>query len=291
ASARRDGGRRHAQLPAQSVGGGKACGLGCGERIATLPAGRSVQHRRRRPPVPGTELRGALRVHRSRSAIWRFHHRQAGIQQRLQHRALPRGEGRRVRPGFRGKRAKQVALALVQHHRLREMGGVRSPFSRAANAISARQQPLQVELDLLPRLQVDDRTPTHPHGSLLPRSLASQARQYDDAKSGAEARHAWGSKMKKPLDPAVANELLDRLASDDAFRDLFSSDPPAALSSLGNEVSAEETLSCRRTNVLASKDEIASARDALRTRLTGHATGAMTVIFSFEAGAPDKRLA
>ncbi|KAF1700553.1 NHLP-related RiPP peptide [Pseudoxanthomonas suwonensis] len=97
--------------------------------------------------------------------------------------------------------------------------------------------------------------------------------------------------MKKPLDPAVANELLDRLASDDAFRDLFSSDPRAALSSLGHEVSAEETLACMRTNVLASKDEIASARDALRTRLTGHATGAMTVIFSFEAGAPDKRLA
>lgn len=86
------------------------------------------------------------------------------------------------------------------------------------------------------------------------------------------------------MDPAVVDELLDRLSSDDDFRDLFASDPRAALAEVGHVADANDPLLCAQTTTLASKEEIAAARAALQEHLTDHAAMAMGVIFNFEAG-------
>ncbi len=94
-----------------------------------------------------------------------------------------------------------------------------------------------------------------------------------------QGEHAMPS---QPMDPSIIDELLHRLSSDDTFRALFASDPRAALASLGYTPPAEDPLLCAQTTVLASKEEIAAARDALRAHLGSNAI--MSVIFNFEAG-------
>lgn len=75
-----------------------------------------------------------------------------------------------------------------------------------------------------------------------------------------------------PLAPEVADRLLDLLASDDEFRDLFARDPAAALVKAGYDASAAEDLKLLHSRLqvggLASKDAIASARDEIRSSLT-----------------------
>lgn len=86
-----------------------------------------------------------------------------------------------------------------------------------------------------------------------------------------------------PLDPQIADKLLDLLSTDDAFRELFSSDPQAALAQAGYRPvqggsaarSASDTSiagmafgGCCTVKELASKEAIAGARDAIRTMLT-----------------------
>ncbi|HEY0335018.1 MAG TPA: NHLP-related RiPP peptide [Stenotrophomonas sp.] len=94
------------------------------------------------------------------------------------------------------------------------------------------------------------------------------------------------------LDPAIATELLSRLAEDDSFRDLFSRDPGQALRQLGlSDEAAEAALagqSCLRTTQLASKEEIAKAKEALMDSLT--ASAAHTVVYAFESGEVASRL-
>jgi putative modified peptide len=70
--------------------------------------------------------------------------------------------------------------------------------------------------------------------------------------------------MAGTLKPDVADKLLDKLATDDNFRDLFSKNPEAALKQVGHTGAA----ACMRCKKLAGKDAIAKSRDALRTMLT-----------------------
>ena len=92
------------------------------------------------------------------------------------------------------------------------------------------------------------------------------------------------NQARAPMDPAVVDALLERLSGDDAFRELFATDPRKALAQVGHHAAADDPLLCAQTTVLASKEEIAAARDALRSHLTAHAAMAMGVIFNFEAG-------
>ena len=68
------------------------------------------------------------------------------------------------------------------------------------------------------------------------------------------------------LTSAHAHALLDRLSTDDLFRELFKRDAPAALRSIGVP---EEAALCLATRNLASKETIAAARDAMTRQLTG----------------------
>ena len=87
-----------------------------------------------------------------------------------------------------------------------------------------------------------------------------------------------------PLHPTIADKLLDLLSTDDDFRELFSSDPQAALAQVGYRPeqegsearSASDTFAaggkalggCCTVKELASKEAIAEARDAIRSMLT-----------------------
>lgn len=92
------------------------------------------------------------------------------------------------------------------------------------------------------------------------------------------------------MDPAIADTLLRRLSSDDDFRALFAADPRSALVEIGHEPSGDAPLLCAQTTVLAPKEEIAAARQALHAHLTDHCAMAMSVIFSFEAGKIEESL-
>lgn len=59
-----------------------------------------------------------------------------------------------------------------------------------------------------------------------------------------------------------AAKLLDLLSSDDVFREQFASDPVASLRSLGIDC-GDDPPPCGIVDVLASKEEIAQAREKL----------------------------
>ena len=66
--------------------------------------------------------------------------------------------------------------------------------------------------------------------------------------------------------------LLDKLGSDDKFRELFQTNPRAALASVGHgearEGGAKEGLwMCVATRELASKEQIKASREVLRNQL------------------------
>ncbi|GAB3511884.1 NHLP-related RiPP peptide [Pseudoxanthomonas daejeonensis] len=74
-----------------------------------------------------------------------------------------------------------------------------------------------------------------------------------------------------PLPPDVAERLLDLLSTDDEFRQLFAKDPVSALLKAGYKPSDEDLKQLRsnmKVGSLASKDEIASGRDELKSSLT-----------------------
>ena len=85
-----------------------------------------------------------------------------------------------------------------------------------------------------------------------------------------------------PLDPKVADRLLDLLGSDNAFRRLFKKDPQAALAQVGHaEAKAvlaarkagapaptQSTASCCQVARIAPKATIVRARDELKAMLT-----------------------
>lgn len=83
------------------------------------------------------------------------------------------------------------------------------------------------------------------------------------------------------LTPSQAVLLLDHLINDAAFRTLFTSDPIAALASIG--IVAEGCTDCLSVDVLASPEELQAVRAELEAYLSG-STSSMHVIFAFEAG-------
>lgn len=73
-----------------------------------------------------------------------------------------------------------------------------------------------------------------------------------------------------PLDPQVADRLLDLLSSDDAFRSLFMSNPREALAQVGfvNETELASPHFCfGGISKLASKAQIAGAQEEIRKML------------------------
>ena len=85
-----------------------------------------------------------------------------------------------------------------------------------------------------------------------------------------------------PLDPKVADKLLDLLSTDNAFRRLFKKDPQAALAQVGHPEAkaavaalkkggtapALTTASCCQLTSIAPKATIIRAREELKTMLT-----------------------
>jgi putative modified peptide len=85
-----------------------------------------------------------------------------------------------------------------------------------------------------------------------------------------------------PLDPKVADKLLDLLSTDNAFRRLFKKDPQAALAQVGHPEAkaavaglkrgvaapALTSASCCTVQSIAPKATIIRARAELRTMLT-----------------------
>lgn len=90
---------------------------------------------------------------------------------------------------------------------------------------------------------------------------------------------------KPPIPPEVAIALLKALGSDDAFRQMFMSDPRTALSEVGFHLPSEAAIPmCMMVDELASKEEISSAFDALYVHLTGGSRAAMFLPHFFAAG-------
>lgn len=83
------------------------------------------------------------------------------------------------------------------------------------------------------------------------------------------------------LTPAEATTLLDHLIGDSTFRTLFTSDPEAALASVGLSIDHRK---CMEVDVLASPEELLLVRKELEEHLTSSCTMPMTVVFCFEAG-------
>ena len=75
----------------------------------------------------------------------------------------------------------------------------------------------------------------------------------------------------KPLSSEVADRLLDLLASDDAFRELFARDPASALTQAGYTGSREDLAllqSRLKVGAIAPKETIAASRGEIRASLT-----------------------
>jgi putative modified peptide len=79
--------------------------------------------------------------------------------------------------------------------------------------------------------------------------------------------------MPHKISNRVVDELLDKLSSDDSFREQFAADPRAALASLGDENArsavpgARGAWTCLTVSKLASKEQISAGRQELRRQL------------------------
>jgi putative modified peptide len=71
---------------------------------------------------------------------------------------------------------------------------------------------------------------------------------------------------QQPLPAQVVDQLLDLLATDDSFRELFARNPEAAFERLGYPPTPEQLVCCK-PGKLASKDVIEETRAAMRSRL------------------------
>ncbi|MBD0707261.1 MULTISPECIES: NHLP-related RiPP peptide [unclassified Streptomyces] len=93
---------------------------------------------------------------------------------------------------------------------------------------------------------------------------------------------------KPRIPPRVADRLLELLATDDSFRALFTADRHTALVQAGLDadpalLKEAAELRCLLVDELASKSDIAAAREALTAHLTSDASH--TNPHAFEAGA------
>lgn len=80
----------------------------------------------------------------------------------------------------------------------------------------------------------------------------------------------------------VADKLLDKLSTDDNFRDLFLKNPRAALHQVGHEtpeadrgVAGLDPVLCASVDTLATKEQIKASRETLQAQMT-------TAIFGFD---------
>lgn len=89
-----------------------------------------------------------------------------------------------------------------------------------------------------------------------------------------------------PLDPKIADRLLDRLSTEDGFRELFKSNPRAALEEVGYQAPQEAFHSCCNVRELASKETITKARDEIKAMLI---TGLAYHTPQLDAGLTDER--
>ncbi|WP_447783708.1 NHLP-related RiPP peptide [Stenotrophomonas bentonitica] len=90
---------------------------------------------------------------------------------------------------------------------------------------------------------------------------------------------------KPPIPSGVAITLLQRLSSDDPFRELFMSNPRMALCEVGYDLPPNAaTPMCMMVDELASKEEISNAYDSLYLHLTGGSRASMLVPHFFAAG-------
>lgn len=85
-----------------------------------------------------------------------------------------------------------------------------------------------------------------------------------------------------PLDPTAADRLLELLSTDDEFRELFVKNREAALERVGYSDPTNTTIQCNAVSSIASKQDIAAAREELKRHLTSSA--ALTIPHCFEAG-------
>lgn len=72
-----------------------------------------------------------------------------------------------------------------------------------------------------------------------------------------------------PLDPKVADKLLDLLSTDNDFRRLFKKDPAAALARAGYKEATAATAGCLQVERIAPKADILKARTELKSMLCG----------------------
>ncbi|MGH8073872.1 MAG: NHLP-related RiPP peptide [Lysobacter sp.] len=86
-----------------------------------------------------------------------------------------------------------------------------------------------------------------------------------------------------PLEPSVADRLLELLSTDDGFRAKFQQDPSTALKQAGlsDAEAALSGTSCMRVSNLASKEEVQASREVLQNYLTS--AGTHVVVYCFEA--------
>lgn len=84
--------------------------------------------------------------------------------------------------------------------------------------------------------------------------------------------------MPFQLSEDTVDSLLDKLSSDDAFRELFQKDPRQALAAVGHAPSADKSVAegawmCMGVDQLASKEAIQASRDVLRKQLVSSKVG------------------
>ena len=75
------------------------------------------------------------------------------------------------------------------------------------------------------------------------------------------------------------DRLLDKLGSDDAFRDQFQADPRAAVTALGHRPAPGDAadLMCLKVARLAAKEDLQKARDGLRRELLSSTAAQMPI--------------
>lgn len=87
-------------------------------------------------------------------------------------------------------------------------------------------------------------------------------------------------KKSAPLDPKVADKLLDLLSTDNEFRRIFKRDPQAALARVGYSDVGMAT--CSAIQAIAPKRELIAAREQLKAHLAS--AGLFRDPHCFEAG-------
>ena len=78
--------------------------------------------------------------------------------------------------------------------------------------------------------------------------------------------------MSKKLSEKTIDALLDKLASDDEFRETFQKNPRKALAAVGHKPSGDSSVAqgawtCLAVSRLADKETIRASRDKLREQL------------------------